>query len=126
MHKQTKRLPTPPQGEVVSVSPPAPTVKQLQSVPPLQLTPIKPRAMDLCQQFGISLRCAYHHIKAGTIPTGQRRKGQDGKSYPIRKRDSDLKKAWLALNRAREHKTGDVELLTRIYGLASAMLQEVA
>jgi hypothetical protein len=92
---------------------------------------IKPKAIDLSAKFGISLRAAYRCIKLGRVPSGQRKVGKDGKSYPVRGHaddaaDRDLRLTWQALNRARRNKANDVELLTRIFGLASAMLKEAA
>ena len=43
---------------------------------------IKPRAIELSQQFGISIPSAYRHIQRGTTPASVRRRGSDGRSYP--------------------------------------------
>jgi hypothetical protein len=45
-------------------------------------TLIKPRAIELCQQYGISLPSAYRHIQHQTTPSPERRIGKDGKQYP--------------------------------------------
>jgi hypothetical protein len=34
-------------------------------------------------RFGVSRRSAFRHIRAGTLPSTERRMGRDGKLYPV-------------------------------------------
>jgi hypothetical protein len=40
------------------------------------------KVVELCERFGISISCAYRHIKRGTTPAAERHTGRDGKTYP--------------------------------------------
>ena len=89
----------------------------------------KSDALDLVEKFHISLPSAYRHLAKGTVPASERRLGRDGRRYPAGKPrvepvNRDLKLAWSALNRARQDKANDLDLIQRIWGLAAVMMGE--
>lgn len=67
-------------------SPPPAQPEPFSGVNPLQFPKVrflKPDVSDLCERYGISRPTAYRHLKANTLPSSTRKKGNDGKMYPV-------------------------------------------
>lgn len=93
----------------------------------------KAAAIELCEQFGISLPSGYRHLKRGTIPASHRRIGKDGKRYPASLEathrsplETDLRLARQAIKRAANRGTTlgqpERDLAFEVFGLVSQML----
>jgi hypothetical protein len=100
---------------------------------PVTQAPLKKvAALELVQQFGISLRNAYRHLRNGTKPGPVTKVKADGKTYhfaapnPSKKTDKDLHLARQALNRVINRGVVVTELesqvLVEIFGMVNSLL----
>ncbi len=94
----------------------------------------KVAAIALSQKYKISVRAGYYHLKRGSTPASNRRRGRDGKTYPAgnsRKPspvEKNLRLSWQALKRS-EYGAGEgfdeveLALLERIAEKAKQMVE---